>query len=584
MTNIDYLVFAIYIAGTAALGGFYYFRNQSTDEMFSAGGQAPWWVSGLSGFMTIFSAATFVVWGGIAYKFGVVALVINMTYGIAALLVGIFIAGRWKEMGVESPSEYFLLRFGPAAVQLYIWVMLVLRILGTAVALYGLAVLLVALMPLAEGNPLRDPETGTLAAQWAIIVLGTIVVLYTMAGGLWSVLMTDVVQFIIVTLSVLFVTTLTLAGIDDVDAVLANTPETFFNIVNDEYSWYFMAAWILINFVTIGAEWAFAQRYVSVRTRNEARKSAFLIAGLYFISPFVWLLPPLLYRGIEPGLNHEQAYILASQAVLPVGMMGLMAAALFSATASQVSSQLNVFAGALSKQFYRDVFRPNADEAELVWAGRVSTIILGAVIVTIALAIPLIGGAARLLISKSILVVTPLMLPAIWGMFSRSLPTRAVWLVAASSVIVGLVFKGMLQDGGVLSDFALFAPLANWIDSSPRLADMVIGIVTPAVTILLVQLGARGVDPGWQRLEQCERAAIAHPVAARFDPTPAWIVVIALGLCALIVTVVALISGEDFAVLLTFIAILLGLALLISLAAIKASKASAASASIAEQA
>ena len=65
-------------------------------------------------------------------------------------------------------------------------------------------------MPLGEGNPLRDPETGNLSLRYAILIFGSIVVLYTMIGGLWAVLMTDVLQFIILNLAVLFVVPLAL--------------------------------------------------------------------------------------------------------------------------------------------------------------------------------------------------------------------------------------------------------------------------------------------------------------------------------------------------------------------------------------
>jgi len=74
--------------------------------MFAAGGQSPWWTSGLSAFMTMFSANTFVVWGGIAYKMGLVAVIINLMYGVAALLVGYFVAGRWKNLGIETPAQF----------------------------------------------------------------------------------------------------------------------------------------------------------------------------------------------------------------------------------------------------------------------------------------------------------------------------------------------------------------------------------------------------------------------------------------------------------------------------------------------
>lgn len=543
METLDYIVFGIYLAGTLGIGLFFYFRNQTASEMFAAGGDSPWWVSGLSGFMTIFSAATFVVWGGLAYEFGIVALTINMCYGVAALAAGYFIAGRWKALGVTTPSEYVSLRFGEAAVQFYIWVMLVFRILGVAVSLYGLAVLLVPLMPLPDGSFFQDPETGYFSVNWAILCLGTVVVVYTMAGGLWAVLMTDVVQFIILSLSVVFVLILLLLQVGSAGDMVSRAPPDFFALFNDEFTWYFMMAWCLINFVTIGAEWAFAQRYISVRNESEARKSAYLIAGLYLVSPFIWLAPVLIYRTIDPDVNPEQAYILASVSVLPVGMVGMMVAALFSATASMVSSQLNVFAGALTYQFYQSRIRPAADERELVWVGRIASVILGALLIGIAMLIPNLGGAANVIISKAILIVVPLLLPALWGLFSPAISSRAVWIVAGTSMFAGFVVKAALLPGGALSEVSYLAPISEWVATSQRLADILIGVVLPLVVMSIIQLRSSGVDAGWRRVEALGEAKAREPASPHAPSLlPAWIVAIAVATCAAVMAMVAMVA------------------------------------------
>ena len=74
METIDFIVILFYIVGIVSAGSVFASRIRNSQDMFAAGGQSPWWVSGLSGFMTMFSAGTFVVWGGIAYRFGVVAI------------------------------------------------------------------------------------------------------------------------------------------------------------------------------------------------------------------------------------------------------------------------------------------------------------------------------------------------------------------------------------------------------------------------------------------------------------------------------------------------------------------------------
>jgi len=355
VTGIDYFVLLSYVFGVFAVGVGLSLKVRKTDDLFKAGGRSPWWASGLSGFMTMFSAGTFVVWGGIAYRLGLVAVMINLCYGVAALLVGYFVAGRWKHLGIHTPAQFIQQRYGTAALHLYTWVMMVYRMVGTAVALYSLAVLLVNLMPLAEGNPFRDPATGNLSLTWAVLLFGGCVVVYTMVGGLWAVLMTDVLQFLVLNLAVVFMVPLILGDVGGLGGFVRQSPEGFLMPVAGPYTWFFLAGWCTVHFFMVGAEWAFVQRFICVPSAKDARKSAYLFGALYLISPVLWLLPPLAYRLIHPipaGASEaevtalaESAYIMACRHVLPAGMVGLMLAAMFSATASMVSSQLNVFAG-----------------------------------------------------------------------------------------------------------------------------------------------------------------------------------------------------------------------------------------------
>ena len=112
MNMLDYVVLLAYMAGVFVIGLVTSAKVKNSADLFAAGRQAPWWVSGLSSYMTMFSAATFVVWGSVAYRYGMVAIVINLTYGVAAILVGFFIAGRWRSLGLTTAAEFIELRFG----------------------------------------------------------------------------------------------------------------------------------------------------------------------------------------------------------------------------------------------------------------------------------------------------------------------------------------------------------------------------------------------------------------------------------------------------------------------------------------
>lgn len=538
--------------------------------MFAAGGQSPWWVSGLSGFMTMFSAATFVVWGGIAYRLGLVAVIINLGYGIAALLVGYFVAGRWKEFGVKSPSQFIELRYGRGTLHFYTWSMMTFRIIGVGVALYSMAVLLVASMPLAEGNPLRDATTGNLSLTWAILFFGAIVIFYTMIGGLWGVLMTDVLQFIVLNLAVFFAVTLALARCGGWTAFVRAAPERFFALTAPEegYSWFFLFGWMAVHYFVVGAEWAFVQRFICVPTARDARKSSYLFGVLYLVSPLLWLLPPMIYRvqqpipdgstAVEIKALAEQAYINACYAVLPGGMFGLLIAAMFSATASMISSQLNVFAGVLTNDIYRPLMASDASDGQLVRVGRFFSLAIGLAFIGMALSIPYLGGAEKVVIAATSLVIAPLLAPTIWGMFSRAITARAVWATSMTTIVIGGLAKFGFAADGWLVGIRPLQPIAEWAQSNSQSVDLIIGLALPIGTLLLVQMMSHGTAAGWDRVaDLAARTDLNRGLAPiTSSPMPALIVAYSLLGCSPLMGVLAVFDSQNRFVLLAFAAIL----------------------------
>ena len=565
MQIADWTVLIAYLGGTVLLGVILGRLVKNSSDMFSAGGTSPWWASGLSAFMTMFSANTFVVWGSIAFDVGMVAVMINLMYGVAALLVGVFVAGRWKGMGIETPAAYVRLRFGKGALHFYTWSMMVLRVVGTAAALYALAKILVALMPLDEGNILRDPETGNLSLRWAILIFGSVVVLYTMIGGLWAVLMTDVLQFIILNLAVLFVVPLALHQVGGLGGFIEAAPEGFFDLVKEEkYSVFFLAGWAAIHFFMIGAEWAFVQRFLCVPTKKDARKSTFLFGALYLCSPLLWLLPPMIYRVSNPGADAEQAYILACQSVLPIGMVGLMLAAMFSATASMVSSQLNVFSGVLTNDIYKPLAKATSAKS-LLRAGRIFTVLLGILLIGLALQIEKLGQVKDLIISITELMVVPLLAPSLWGIFSRKIGGRAVWITGLSGFGLGVVIRFGFGAEGFLSGIDSLGSINAWVIAHANFLKTFVGVIFPVAVLAILEFTSQGEDAGWKTIAALTRkedeAEVTHAVQS--NPMAAKVVAVCLAVCGAMMCSLILVNETSHGILAAFGGILFLLAAII---------------------
>lgn len=499
MAALDYLIVLIYLVGLFLISTFAAKRNTGQKEMFSANRSSPWWASGLSGFMTVFSANTFVVWGGIAYQFGLVAVVINLTYGVAALLIGYFVAGRWNQMGLDTPAEYVAIRFGNRGLSFFTITLLIKRILGVSGSLYALGVLLTATT--SSGSAIL-PFT----LDQAILLFGAIIILYTMQGGLWAVLMTDVLQFIVLTVVVLVASILMLADIGSLENFRTNTPEDFLNFTAGDYTWFFLLGWTIINFFTFGAEWAFVQRFLAVKNPRDARKATYLFGLMYLVTPLFWMLPPLLYRSQVQGAQKESAYIMATESVLPAGLVGLMVAALFSATASMVSSQLNVFAGVLTNDFYRTFFDPAASEKKLVRVGRVFTLLLGAVLVVIALLVPAMGGAEKLVITINSMLVVPLLAPTLWGLFSRKLAFRHLVYVTLISFTLGMTLRFGLPL--LIDQESRFGWITDWVTKNQKMVELFVGVLLPVCLLAAFEFFLQRIDNRAQRLmKKCSEVA-----------------------------------------------------------------------------
>ncbi len=488
MAVSDYLIIILYFIGLLILGGTVGKRIKSSKEMFVAGKNSSWWLSGLSTYMTIFSAGTFVVWGGVAYRAGIVAIVVALMLGIASFIVGRFIARKWNKMKIDSPAEYLGIRFGKQSVHFYSIVGMIGRAVHTAVALYAVAIMVVVLMPMPEGHFLADPQTGHMSITWAVLIMGVITLTYTALGGFIAVLMTDVIQFAVLFGMIIIMVPLSFNSVGGFGEFMTKIPDGFLSLTSDQYSWGWMILWCLLNIAMIGGDWPYVQRYLSVPTPKDAKKSSYLVGALYLTTPLIWYIPTLTYRMIDPSANPEQAYMLMSQHVLGPGMVGLMLAAMLSATMSMASGTLNVYANVFANDIYK-VFRPSASDKSVMRAGRTFTFVYGIIITLVAVLIPHMGGAERVVVSILTLVISPLFIPSIWGLFSKRIGQKAIWWSMGITYLIAILVKTDM----VFSDF---------INSHIEFVEAFVGFVFPFIVLLMIELilWRKEKDPGWNRI------------------------------------------------------------------------------------
>ena len=505
MVGIDYLVIVLYFLGLIAVSVLVSRSIKSSADMFIAGRNSSWWLSGMSTYMTLFSASTFVIWGGVAYRSGIVAALIGNILGFASFLVGRYLSGKWREMKINSPGEYLTIRFGQRSLNFYTLLGIIGRGFHTAVALYAIAIVMSTLMTLPEGHFMAD-ASGHLAVSWAILILGVITLLYTVLGGFLAVLMTDVIQFGVLITVVVFMIPLSINALGGIENFFANAPEGYFTPVSAEYPWFWLILWFFVNSFTIGGDWPFVQRYISVPTVRDARKSTYLVGALYLLTPIIWYFPAMAFRQIVPDANPEQAYILMSEHVLMKGMLGVMLAAMVSATLSTVSGTLNVFANVFTYDIYGRKHK-DVGEKGLIRTGRIFTLTFGVAIVALALLIPYAGGAEKVVVTVLTMIIGPLYIPSVWGVFSKRLTQKHLLTAMIITYVCGIFGLAFKFSPAVRASF-------EWIN--PNVLESVIGTVVPVTLLAIMELWAKHkgtIDPGYERIQ-----AIVDP-EADVEPT-----------------------------------------------------------------
>lgn len=429
MSSIDYIVIVVFSLVIVMAGLAFRKRGGDMKSYFAAGGAVPWPINGLSLFMSFFSAGTFVVWGSIAYELGWVTITIQVGMCVGGFLVAYFIAPAWWKTNSLTAAEFVRNRLGAKPQQVYTYLILIVSLGNTGAFLYPVA----KIVNVSTGFPINA----------CIIALGALILLYTVVGGLWAVIVTDVLQFVILTAVVFVVVYLSLDSVGGITEFVTKAPENFLDWTSGEYTWGFVIAFAITNTVFIGGNWAYVQRFTSVKDAKSARKVGLTFSWLYLISPFIWMLPPMIYRVLNPslgGLENEGAYLLISKEVLPLGMLGLMLGAMIFATASSVNTTLNLAASVITNDLFK-VIKPKASIKATMRVAKLSTLFFGVATVIVALLVPAAGGIVNVVISIGALTAASLYAPPIWALFSKRLSGKSILQVTIISLVINLAVK-----------------------------------------------------------------------------------------------------------------------------------------------
>ena len=453
LSGIDYAVVAAFFVVMIGVGLWFGRRSKNTDQFFGGDHCVPWWLSGVSFYMCSFSALAFVMYSAMAYKYGWVPVTVSWL-SVPAVLLGVkFLAVRWRRAAKRSPVEFVATRYTARTCKSLVWLGLPMQVLDNAFKLLAIGTVLgtMAKSLFPEGYPLST------VLGWAIAVSGVVIVFYTFLGGLKATLVCDFIQFFVILAVVLTLPFLCLGRLSALDGgaglahglnvFLQRAPEGFFRLTNGQYDWCYMVVFFFLVGSNLSTTWSLVQRYSSTKSEKDARRMGYLVSALLFLGPPIFFFPAMAARVFIPDLNMDSSdamngvYATICLQVLPSGLIGLVVAAMFSATMSTLAGGYNAISSVLTNEIYGRV-NPTASTKDRMRAARLFTILVGIAVVGLTFLMRAAQGKSDLFdVTNKMFAVflPPIALTMLAGVLIRSLSKRAGVCGLAGGIGVGLV-------------------------------------------------------------------------------------------------------------------------------------------------
>jgi Na+/proline symporter len=241
-------------------------------------------------------------------------------------------------------------------------------------------------------------------------------------------------------LAILLMLPLAIVAAGNAGRAFSSLPSGFLAPVNGPYGWVYIVGFTVLMMVSYNASWSLAQKYYSVRDEGEARKAAYFSAALNLVGAPLMILPAVIGRNLLPDLVAQgrtaDVYVLLVMRLLPAGMVGIIMAAMFSATMAMVSADFNAMASVLTKDVYQRLLRPGATERNLLAAGRWITLVLG--VLTTLLSLWIAFTHQQSLFSTMVTVLGLFMAPTFLPLLAGLTVRRLNWQGAFAGFVCGL--------------------------------------------------------------------------------------------------------------------------------------------------
>lgn len=432
LQQLDYVAVLIYIVLMGIISFSFGRLVKDVGSYFNGGGAIPWVMATITNFMGLFSTFVFVAYAGIAYKWGLVACTVFWTTVPACVIGGVFFGRYWRRTGHSTPMQYLEVRYGYGVRKFMTVAGLFMRFLDNMVRLYAIGVFITVVTPL--------------SLEWAIVISGIVVTAFNFIGGIWTVTIMSTVQFIILILITLILLPLTLGQVGGIGSLQAQMPDhmTWFN--GPDGRWFWLTIYGIMTIIKYNENWTFIQKFYCVRDEKAASNVGIWSGALFLVFTPIFLLPAVASPLIIPKIaDPEMSYVAVSSMLLPVGLMGIMFSSMFAATMSSLNSEYNIMASVLTNDVYARMIDRNASKSRLLVVGRLSTVLVGILIIIGAIGIRGFGGAFEANKLFTGILAIPIGIPLVLGIVCRRPNKTSAVLTMSIGIASGIVLNLLPQ-------------------------------------------------------------------------------------------------------------------------------------------
>jgi solute:Na+ symporter, SSS family len=429
---VDYAIILLFFAGIFWLGVRFYRWVGSPDDFYVAGRQLTPFI--LAAALTTANVSLFSLVGvsGAAYSGGIPIIWLTWTGNMALVFSGLFVIPLFRRLRIRTIPEFLEMRYS-ASVRLLVSLLWVFRLaFWAAVVLYS-------------GVVAAEQLTGIHSFSLWVFVLAVIVIVYTMVGGMWSVILTNNLGFLLMMISLLIIFPLAMSAVGWWPGLTAHLPPGHLELVTHtgKYDWK-----AIIAFLFLGIEWATLDQGL-LQAAFSARDPQVVVKGMVLsgimITPFValWIFPGLCARILYPSLPRpEMAIPTLVIHLMPVGVLGCVTAGLLASALSTLGSNLGAVATLITSDIYGRFVKRDATSGQLLTASRVATMAAGGLMITITYLVPRLGGAVDAYLTVISIMDMPLFVIAVpYGLLWE----KATWQGAIAGYIAGSTVGATLR-------------------------------------------------------------------------------------------------------------------------------------------